>query len=129
MFDLDYAFERPMGDGPTLVGDALHGQLLQWLCPCPDEGGPLARLPNLLFYPSVTLGLFWVFAPPLVGLFGLVYAVRHWREPAARFTVWLTLLTCALFTFYVFQGARLAAAPAVLLAIYTAVAAARWLER
>ena len=127
-FDAAYALQRPMGDTPTMVGDMLSGRLLEWLCPCPDEGGPLTQLPNVLLYPSVIFGPFWVFAPPLVGLIGFVYALRHWREPAARFTVWLTILTCSLLSVYVFQAARLAAAPAVLLAVYAAVAVARWLE-
>jgi hypothetical protein len=129
MFAVGYALERPMGDGPTMVGDALNGQLLGWLCPCEGEGGPLTQLPNVVFYPAVVFGPFWVFAPPLVGLFGFVYAVLHWREPAARFTVWLTLLTLGVLTVYVYQAARLAAAPAALLAIYAAVATARWLDR
>ena len=128
-FDAAYALQRPMGDTPTMVGDMLSGRLLEWLCPCPDEGGPLTQLPNVLLYPSVIFGPFWVFAPPLVGLIGFVYALGHWREPAARFTVWLTILTCSLLSVYVFQAARLAAAPAVLLAVYAAAAAARWLEQ
>jgi len=75
----------------------------------PAEGGPLTQLPNVLFFPAVVFGPFWVFAPLLVGLFGFMYAVLHWREPAARFTVWLTLLTWAVLTVYVYQAARLAA--------------------
>jgi hypothetical protein len=128
MFGAEYALRRPLGDTPTMVGDMLNGQLLGWLCPCPDEGGPLTRLPNVAFYPAVIFGPLWIFAPPLVGLFGFVYALLHRREPAARFAVWLTILTCSVLAVYVFQAARLAAAPAVLLAVYAAVAAARWLE-
>jgi hypothetical protein len=126
-FDVAYALQRPMGDPPMLVGDMLNGRLLEGLCPCPDESGPLARLPNVLFYPAVVFGPFWIFAPPVVSLLGLVYAAVHWREPAARFTVVLTLMTLALLTFYVFQAARLAAAPAVLGAIYASAAIARFL--
>jgi hypothetical protein len=127
-FDAAYTLERPMGDTPTMVGDALNGQLLGGLCPCADEGGPLTQLPNVLFYPAVIFGPFWVFAPPLVALVGLAYAFRCWRQPAARFTLLLTVLTWALLSVYVFQAARLVAAPAVLLTIYAAVAAARGLE-
>jgi hypothetical protein len=127
-FDAAYAFQRPMGDPPMLVGDMFSGRLLDGLCPCPEDGGPLAQLPNVLFYPAVVFGPFWIFAPPVVALLGLVYAAIHWREPAARFTVALTLFTLALLTFYVFQAARLAAAPAVLGAVYAAVAASRFLE-
>jgi len=127
-FDAAYAFERPMGDPPMLVGDMFNGRLLEGLCPCLDDGGPLAQLPNILFYPAVVFGPFWLFAPPVIGLLGLAYAAIHWREPAARFTVVLTLITLALLTFYVFQAARLAAAPAVLGAIYASVAVARFLE-
>jgi hypothetical protein len=128
MFAVGYAVERPMGDGPTLVGDALNGALLGWLCPCQDEGGPLTQLPNALFYLAVVFGPLWVFAPPLVGVVGLVYAVRHRREPAAAFTLWLLLLTVCILSVYVFQAARLIAAPAVLLAVLAAVALARRLD-
>ena len=124
-FDLAYAVQRVMGDTPTMVGDALNGALLNWMCPCPDDGGPLTQLPNGLFYPAVLFGPLWVLAPPLVGLVGLVYALRHWREPAARFSLSLTLLTLAVMSVYVFQAARLVAAPAVLLTIQASVAAAR----
>jgi hypothetical protein len=127
-FDLGYLLQRPMGDTPTMVVDALNGQLLNWLCPCPDDGGPLTQLPNVLFYPAVVFGPFWLFAPPLVGVLGLVYAVRHWHEPAARFSVWLCLLSLVLMSVYVFQAARLVAAPAVLLTAYAAVAVGRWLD-
>jgi hypothetical protein len=124
-FDAGYALQRPMGDPPMLVGDMFNGRVLEGLCPCPEDGGPLAQLPNVLFYPAVVFGPFWVFAPPVVALLGLAYAAVHWREPAARFTVVLTLITLAMLTFYVFQAARLAAAPAVLGAIYASVAVAR----
>jgi hypothetical protein len=127
-FDAAYALQRPMGDPPMLVGDMFNGRLLEGLCPCLEDGGPLAQLPNVLFYPAVMFGPFWVFAPPVVGLLGLAYAAIHRREPAARFTVVLTLITAALLTFYVFQAARLAAAPAVLGAIYASVAVARFVE-
>jgi hypothetical protein len=128
MFDATYALQRPMGDTPTMVGDRLNGALLGWLCPCPDDGGPLTQLPNVLFYPAVLFGPFWIFAPPLVGVLGLVVAVRSWREPAARYTLWLTLLTLVMLVFYVFQAARLIAAPAALLTIYAAVGVGRSAE-
>jgi hypothetical protein len=127
-FDLRYLLQRPMGDTPTMVGDALNGRLLSWLCPCADDGGPLTQLPNVLFYPAVVFGPFWLFAPPLVGVLGLVHAVRHWHEPAARFSVWLALISVVLMSVYVFQAARLVAAPAVLLAVYACVAVGRWVD-
>jgi hypothetical protein len=128
MFGPTYAIERPMGDSPTMIGDRLSGALLMWLCPCPDDGGPLTQLPNVLFYPAVVFGPFWIFAPPLVGVLGAAFALRSWREPAARFTLWLTLLTLAMLTVYVFQAARLVAAPAALLTVYAAVGVARSLN-
>jgi hypothetical protein len=125
MFDVSYAAQRPMGDSPTMVGDQLSGKLLMWLCPCADDGGPLTHLPNVLFYPAVIFGPFWIFAPPLVGVLGAAVALRSWRELPARFTLWLTLLTLAMLTVYVFQAARLIAAPAALLTIYAAVGGGR----
>ena len=68
--------DNPRGDGPWVFPDVLNGRLLQSACPCP-LGGPQAGLPNVWFYPAVLLGLFWVLAPPLATVPGLVWAVRR----------------------------------------------------
>ena len=128
-FSPSYAITSPMqGDGPWLLGDALGGLLLRWVCPCPD-GGPQAALSNLFFYPAVLAGLFWIFVPPLLPLVGALYCWRHWREPAVRFTLLLTALSLLLFTFYFYQGARFMAAPATLLGVFASAQLAGWIER
>jgi len=118
----------PNRDGPWVVADALNGLLWQWVCPC-SIGGPQAALPNILFYPAILLGTFWIFAPPFVTLLGLVYVWTERRETATKFTLWLTLMSLMLYTFYFHQGTRFMAAPATLLLIYAAVAGARCAER
>ena len=128
-FALSFALTLPQQkDGPWLVADVLNGQLLRWLCPCPF-GGPQAAMSNLSFYPSVLLGLFWIFVPPLIPFIGLLYCWLRRREPAVRFAFWLTALSLLLFTFYFYQGARFMAAPATLLGVFAAAQLAGWIER
>ena len=129
---------RDFGDGPWLVPDRLGGRLMEWVCPCAD-GGPQATAANIVLYPAVLLGLFWTFAPPLVGAVGLFVLWRRRHDPDARFTFSLSILTVAFYCVYFYQGTRFVAAPATLLAIYGAVAVAsgsrharcllRWLVR
>jgi hypothetical protein len=126
--DPGYAGQRLMGDGPSLLNDALNGRLMSWVCPC-DVDGPMTRLPNVLFYPAVLFGPFWIFAPPFIGAIGLAYAVRHRTEPAASFALWLTLGSLAMLSVYFWQSARLVAAPAALLAVFGSVVLAGLIER
>jgi hypothetical protein len=97
------------------------------MCPCGD-GGAQAALSNLVFYPSVLLGLFWIFAPPPVLILGFVrlWEIRH--ELAARFVAWLIGLNLLFFLFYFWQGARFMAAPATLLGIFGVVKLTNWIE-
>ena len=127
-FALSFALAPQQGDGPWVVADVLGGLLLRWLCPCP-VGGPQAAMSNLSFYPSVLLGLFWIFVPPFIPLVGLLYGWVRRREPAVRFAFCLTVLSLLLFTFYFYQGARFMAAPATLLGVFAAAQLAGWIER
>ncbi len=128
-FAWSYAFASPpRGDGPWIVADVLNGLLMQWVCPCPI-GGSQAAIRNIFFYPSVLLGLFWTFAPPLITLCGIFYLWKHRHEAAANFTLWVTGLSLLLFTFYFHQGTRFMAGPATLLLIFSAVSLAQWIGR
>ena len=128
-FSLSYATAWPIqGEGPWLLGDALGGMLLRWVCPCPD-GGPQAALSNLFFYPAVLVGLFWIFVPPLIPVIGMLYCRKHRRETAVSFTLWVTALSLLLFTFYFYQGARFMAAPVTLLSVFASAQLAGWIER
>jgi hypothetical protein len=84
---------------------------------------------NLFFYPSVLLGLFWIFVPPLLPVIGLLYGWENRRELAVRFTGWLTAFSLLLFTFYFYQGARFMAAPATLLGVFASAKLAGWIQR
>lgn len=122
---------RPTPKRLALAGalaGALGGLLLRWVCPCPD-GGPQAALSNLFFYPSVLLGLFWIFVPPLLPVVGMLYCWEHRDTLTARFTFWLTALSLLLFTFYFYQGARFMAAPVTLLCVFASAKLAGWMER
>jgi hypothetical protein len=128
-FDASFAVRGgPQGDGPYIVADRLDGALLQPVCRCPASN-PQSELPNLAFYPAVLLGLFWIFAPPGVGLVGLVYTWSRRREPAFRLVLSLTISGLGVQIFYFYQGARFMAGPATLLAIACAVGVGRWTER
>ncbi len=128
-FDLSFAFVVPhLKDGPWIVADVLNGRLLQWTCPCPN-GGPQAAMANLFFYPAVLVGLFWIYAPPLLPIIGLLHCWKRRHELTAKFTLWLTLLSLCLFTFYFYQGARFMAAPATLICVFCSVGLAGWIER
>lgn len=127
-FAWSFAFASPpKGDGPWIVADTLHGLLMQWVCPCP-VGGPQATIPNILFYPTVLLGFFWTFAPPLVTVFGLLYLWKHRGELSSKFMTCVVGLSLLLFTFYFHQGTRFMAAPATLLLVSSAIYLAQWLE-
>jgi glycosyltransferase involved in cell wall biosynthesis len=130
VFDWANGFVAPprFGDLGWLLPDRLDGDLLAWVCPCPGDR-PAAALSNLWFYPAVLGGLFWVFTPPIVTIAGAAYAWRHRTEPAARFTLIFTALTCLMFTFYYYQASRFMAAPATLLGIFGAAAAASFVGR
>jgi hypothetical protein len=119
---------HPRGDGPFVVADKLDGKLLKWTCPCPT-GGPQARLSNIAFYPLVILGLFWIFAPPLLTLPGLVYAWQRRRDPIGRFALALVFLSLVPFVLYFYQGARFMAAPATVLLVLSSVAAVEWVTQ
>jgi 4-amino-4-deoxy-L-arabinose transferase-like glycosyltransferase len=128
-FALAFAHTAPMkGDGPWLVGDLLDGRLLRWVCPCP-LGGPQAAMSNLFFYPSVVLGLFWVYLPPLFSVVGMLYGWERRREPVVRFALLVAGFSLLLFTFYYYQGARFMAAPATLLGVLASAKLAGWLGR
>jgi hypothetical protein len=126
---LDFPFDATsQRDGSGVVADSLDGALVAWVCPCPDDD-PLVALPNIAFYPLVLLGVFWIFTPPLTTIPGLIEIVRRWREPGGGYALWLTILTTVFYLIYFYQGARFVAGPATLLAVYSGVAIARWIER
>ena len=128
-FTLGHAtVDPPRGDGPFVVGDRLHGRLADWTCPC-LPGGPEASMPNVLFYPFVLLGMFWIYAPPLATLPGLVYAFVRWREPESRFVLAVTTMTLLAYMFFFYQGSRFMAPPSTLLVVLSSVALARVGER
>lgn len=125
-FSFGYATAAPAeGDGLSVANDLLDGRLMSWVCPC-VVGGPQVSLPNVVFYPFVLAGLFWLFSPPFFTIPGLVYAWRSRSEVVPRLALSLTALNLLLFIFYRYQGARFVAGPATLLVILSSVALVRW---
>jgi 4-amino-4-deoxy-L-arabinose transferase-like glycosyltransferase len=109
----------PLVEGPFVVADKLHGSLLSAVCPC-GAGGSMSALPNLAFYPAVLVGLFWVFAPPLTGVVGMIQLVRRRQTAAARYGIATVVLSTLIVLFYFDQAARFAAPAASILLVYGA---------
>lgn len=85
---------------------------------------PYRDLPGWLYWTS-GLGVWWAFAPPMVGMLGLLGICRRWGgrwgDPSARFAVLATLGTLAILLPYYYHGQRLIAAPAAIMVVYAAV--------
>lgn len=120
--------ENLFGERGWIHADRLGGAAMRWTCPC-DEYGPMGKASNLVFYPSVMLGLYWVFVPPFVPLLGVWELVRRRGSPAARFTILVVASNFLLVVPYFYQGARLVAPAAFLLLIYSAAGAVDLSER
>ncbi len=118
----------PGAEGPYVYPDKLHGALMSWTCPC-HLGGPMATIPNWAFYPSVVIGLFWVFLPPFTGLLGLGELIRRRASAPAVFTLVALVLNIVLVDFYYDKAARFVAPTASLLLVYSAVGGAGLLSR
>jgi hypothetical protein len=127
-FDLSFAIRRTtLVEGPFVIADKLNGSIFSFVCPC-GVGGSMAALRNIVFYPSVLAGLFWVFAPPLSGVVGLIQMVRERSTPAARYGLLTVALNLAVVLFYFDQAARFVAPAASLLLVYSATGIAAFLD-
>jgi hypothetical protein len=123
-----YLLGHTTPEGNAIYPDKLNGALLDGVCPC-GSGGPMFKLTNLTFYPSVLAGLFWVFAPPFTGLFGVWQLVVERATPAARYAALMFVLNLVVVWFYWDQAARFLSPAATLLAVYSAVGMARLIVR
>ncbi len=121
-FGTSFVFGKPLlVEGPFVYPDKLNGRLLNHVvCPC-GIGGSMVSIHNFLFYPAVLIGLFWIFAPPLTGLVGLVEVIRERASAEARFTLITIVLNVGLVMFYFDQAARFIAPAVSLLIVYAAV--------
>ncbi len=119
------------GDAAYLHVDRLGGALLDGLGPDGQSLGmqTIGYTPPYITYPSVLLGLYWVYMPPLVVLIGVGWLWFQRMSSAARFIAFAVILNLAIFAFYAFMGARLIAPAAILLTIATAAGASELLPR
>ena len=134
MFSAASVFGRTPSEGPFVYPDRTHGALFNWICPCLVgrqpmlvNGGPMTKLANAAFYPSVLLSLFWVFAPPFTGAFGIWEMIRQRRSPAAIFGLVTLVLNLAIVLPYYLRAARFVAGPASIVLVYSAVCFGRLL--
>jgi 4-amino-4-deoxy-L-arabinose transferase-like glycosyltransferase len=121
-FSPEFALSQDVAkEGPFIFADKLNGSLIApFACPC-EIGGSQAALPNVLFYPLLLAGGFWVFAPPLVPLIGIAYALKKRREAIGRYALAVVASSLVIFTVYAFQGTRFMAGPASVLLVLSAV--------
>lgn len=125
LFDPSYATTPNLrGDRRFVFDDKLDGLLMQWTCPC-DGQGPMGKAPNVVFYPAVLLGLYWIYFPPLLPLLGLVELYRRRRTTAARYAGFVVVGNVALMVPYLFQCARFVAPAALVLLVYSSAGMAR----
>lgn len=128
-FAAEFAFRTySQADAYWIAPDLLRGWLMVWICPC-EAGGTISALPNIIFYPLILLGFFWMFAPPFVPLYGLWTAWKNWREPAARFALWLSGFSILLFSFYFYKAPRFMAAASTVLLLFAAIELGKKLQR
>ena len=126
-YSLSYIWKHPWVPGGedgfyvTALNIALHPVAF-------GPSGPYDVLPNAIFYPMLIAGFSAVFGPPLLTLVGLVAAAWKWRWPAARFTLFVVVVTTIAYMANVTQDVRFMATPAFLLVAWgtaALVAAAR----
>lgn len=110
----------PLGDRSFVLSDRLDGKLMSWTCPC-DEFGPMGQASNVVFYPALLLGMYWVYFPPFFSLFASVAVWRRRSESFVKFGVLMSVLCSLVMAFYYFQGARLVAPVAVVLLVFGSV--------
>lgn len=127
-FSANYVTEEaPRGERGFIHADKLDGALMRWTCPC-DQYGPIGKASNLVFYPAVLLGMYWIYFPPLFSLLGVWELFRRRRTAAAQFGALVIVTNLLLFIPYFYQGGRLVASGAFVLLVFAAVAVARIAE-
>jgi hypothetical protein len=110
----------PANEGPFVYGLKLNSDLFG-VCPC-GVGGPVTKVSSIVLYPSVAIGLFWLFAPPPAGLVGLIRMVTDRATVMSQYALITVLLNVGLVLFYFDRSARFIAPAASLLLVYSAAA-------
>lgn len=70
---------------------------------------------------GVRSGFLWIYEPSLLGVLGLWWALRRWRDPVDRYVLVLVPVGVAAFDAYLFQAARFMAGPASVLVVLRCV--------
>ncbi len=120
--------EYMIGERAYVFEDKLDGRLMTWTCPC-DDVGPIGKAGNLVFYPAVLLGLYWIFYPPLVSILGIWEMIRRRKTPAAKFASSAAAMNLVIFLPYFYQGARFVAPAAFVLLTFAAASLGRVTNR
>ncbi len=116
------------GERAFIYSDRLNGGAVRWTCPC-DEFGPMGKAPNIVFYPLVLAGMYWIFSPPVLGVVGLFYLIKRRSVIENRFAICVIFLNLVMSIFYFYQGARLVAPAGYLLLLFGSVGLAKLLTR
>lgn len=128
-FDLgNITKENLFGEHGNIYNDKLDGRLMEWTSPCDDCGSPMGKASNLVFYPALLLGLYWIYFPPLFSVLGGWELFRRRRTVAARFGGLVVIANLLIALAYFYQGGRLVAPAALVLLVYSAAGVARLVD-
>jgi 4-amino-4-deoxy-L-arabinose transferase-like glycosyltransferase len=116
--------ENPAGERKFIYSDRLDGALMRWTCPC-DQFGPMGKASNVVFYPAVLLGMYWVYFPPLFSLLGIWEIWRRRKTSVAQLAAAVVVTNVALHLAYFYQGSRLVAPAALTLLVFGCAGAVR----
>jgi hypothetical protein len=83
---------------------------------------------NLVFYPALLLGLYWIYFPPLFSVLGIWEVFRRRRSRVGQFAAVVVVANLATFLPFFYQGARLVAPAAYVLLAFSAVTVARVID-
>jgi hypothetical protein len=88
----------------------------------------MGKASNLVFYPALLLGLYWIYFPPLLSVLGGWELFRRRRTVAARFGGLVVIANLLIALPYFYQGGRLVAPAALVLLVYSAAGVARLVD-
>jgi len=81
----------------------------------------MGQASNVVFYPALLHGMYWVYFPPFFSLFASVAVWRRRSESFVKFGVLMSVLCSLVMAFYYFQDARLVAPVSVVLLVFGSV--------
>lgn len=123
LFWIDHLWSTGLDTDPDLYSH----EALAWQVPQVGIPGDLGW-PSPLLYAVVLLGGFWLFAPPLLPLAGVVDLWRRRSAGEAQLAIGVAAANVAVFLLYYHQAPRFMAPSALILVAHASVTVARWVQ-